>query len=80
MSKDVSLVAFLIIGAILTFVGLAALLPAGVYRKIFSHVWPVGPLESRDKALQRRLVGAVITAIGLVALRAGIVALFGHLN
>jgi hypothetical protein len=80
VNQDGFLLASLLIGAILTFVGLTALLPAGIYRKIFGFVWPVGALESRDKALQRRLVGVVITALGFTALRAGIAALFEHLK
>ncbi len=74
------LVASLLIGAILTFVGLTALLPVEAYRKIFGWIWPVGPTESRDEALRRRLVGVLITALGFVALRVGIEALFRHLT
>lgn len=70
----------LLIGAVLTFVGLTSLLPVEIYRKIFGYVWPVGPVESREESLQRRLVGVVIAALGLVALRAGIMTLFGHLS
>lgn len=80
MDKVGFLLASLIFGTVLTFVGLTALLPVATYRKIFSWVWPLGPSESRDEALRRRLVGAVITALGFVALRVGIEVLFGHLG
>lgn len=80
MVQDVSYLAISLIGAILSFVGLTAFLPVEIYRKIFGYVWPTSSLETRDKVLQRRLVAAMITAIGIIALRVGIVALFGQLT
>lgn len=80
MNQEVFLLVSLLAGAILTFIGLAALLPVKTYRKIFGYVWPVGPSESRDEALRRHLVGVMITAIGLAALRVGIAALLWHLR
>ncbi len=80
VGQDVSFLAMSLIGAILSFVGLTAFLPAGTYRKLFGYVWPIDSLESRDKALQRRLAGAVITAIGLTALQAGVMALLENLR
>lgn len=80
MNQGGFLLASFLTGSILSFVGLTAFLPVETYRKIFKCVWPVGPSESRDDAFRRRLVGAVITALGFVALRAGIVALFGQMR
>ena len=64
----------------LSFVGLTAVLPITTNRKNFGHVWPVDPLECREKALQRQLVGAAISAIGLTALQAGVMAMSEHLK
>lgn len=80
VNQEVFLFVSLPIGAILAFVGLTAFLPVGIYRRIFGYVWPVGPRESRDKALQRRMLGAAITAVGLTALRAGFDALSGYMR
>jgi len=76
MNQDYFLLASLLLGAILTFVGLVSLIPVEIYRKVFGYVLPVDPQEPRSKAVQRRMVGALIAAIGLTALRAGIEALF----
>jgi hypothetical protein len=80
VAQDVSYLATLLIGAILSFVGLTAFLPVEIFRKIFGYVWPMGSSESRDRALERRFVAAMITAVGIIALRAGIAALSGHLR
>lgn len=80
MGQDLFFLAALLFGAILTFVGLTALLPVGIYRKIFGYLWPMGSSESRERALQRRLVGVVITALGFTALREGILVLFERLK
>lgn len=80
MGQGFSYLGTLLIGAILSFVGLTAFLPAGIYRKIFGYVWPLDSLESRDKALRRRLAAAAITAVGLTALQAGLMALSERLK
>lgn len=80
MVLDASYLATTLIGAILSFVGLTAFLPVGIYRKVFGNVWPMNPLEPRNKALQRKVVAAMITALGIIVLRAGIAALFQHLT
>lgn len=50
------------------------------FHKIFGWIWPVQPSELRNRVLQLRLGGALITAPGFVALRADVEALFGHLT
>ena len=80
MNEEVFLLASLLAGAILAFVGLTAFLPVGIYRRIFGYVWPVGPRESRDKAMRRRFVGAAIAAVGLTAIRAGFEVLAGYMR
>lgn len=80
MVQDASYLATTLIGAILSFVGLTAFLPVEVYRKIFGYIWPMESLESRNRALQRKVVAAMITALGIIVLRAGIAALFRHLT
>ncbi len=73
------LLVLLLFGAVLAFVGIVALLPLGMYRKVFGFVWPVDDSESQAKVLQRRLAGIVLTALGFIALRAGLAALGGNL-
>jgi hypothetical protein len=80
VGQDFSYLAILLVGAILAFVGLTAFLPVRIYRKVFGWVWPVDSVDSRDIALRRRLVGAVISAIGLTALQAGVKVLSEHLK
>ena|GEM_PF-3470221 len=80
MNEEIFLLASLLAGAILAFVGLTAFLPVGIYRRIFGYVWPVSPRESRDKAMQRRFLGAAIAAVGLTALRAGFEVLAAYMR
>lgn len=80
MNQDYFLLASLLFGTILAFVGLTSLLPVELYRKVFGYVLPVDSVEPRNKALQRRMIGVLIAAIGLTALRAGIVSLFQQMK
>jgi len=69
---------YLVIAALFTLVGLAAVvLPPRRYQEIFGRLWPISSTGSRSNSLQRRMAGLVIAVMGAVGIKAAIVALRG---
>ena len=69
--------AHILIFAVFTVVGLLALLlPQENYSRMLGCLWPVSASNSNGKGIQRRMVGLILTIMGILALRGDMLSIY----